>query len=164
MPTMGILPERALALETLDLCAGLRTGTWDLIHSVQDAVFDSAGRLVDRLPAPPIILLAAIFEAVRPARPHSTKVYNPCATLSPEEYRQRYELGRQRYLQERAVRKFRRKAWCRENGPWLLLAAIGALLITLLGVAQPHQIVVLMALALYTGLAWLVCWVVRASD
>jgi hypothetical protein len=160
---MGMQPERAIALETLDLCAGLRTATWDLVQAVQDAIFDGVGLLVDQLPAPPTVLLASIFEALRPARPHSTKDYNPYATLSPEEYVRRHELGRREYLRERAACRFHRKAWCREHGPWLLLAVIGALLIALLGVAQPHQFVVLTALALYCGLAWVICWIVRAS-
>ncbi len=163
MVPMRMLPERAIALETLDLCADLRLATWGLIRAVEDAIFDWTGQLVDRLAAPPIVLLAAIFEALRPARPHSTKDYNPYATLSEEEYVRRYELGRQRYLAERAAKLLRRRAWCRENAPWMLLAVIGVLLIALLGVAQPHGIVVLTVLALYGGLAWVVCWVVRAS-
>jgi hypothetical protein len=135
-----------------------------MMREVQAAVFDAVGRLVHQLPAPPIVFLAAIAEAVRPARPHSTKDYNPYATLSEEEYIRRYELGRQCYLRERAANRFRRRAWCREHAPWMLLALIGALVVALLGVARPHGIVVLTALALYSGLAWVVCWVVRASS
>jgi hypothetical protein len=161
---MGMLPERAIALETLDLCANLRAATWDLIREVQDAMFDGVRRLVDQLPAPPIVLLAAIAEALRPARPHSTKDYNPCATLSEQEYIRRYELGRQRYLRARDAKRLRRGAWFRENAPWMLLALIGALVAAFLGVARPHGIVVLTALALYSGLAWVVCWVVRTSS
>ncbi len=164
MPRMGMLPERAIALETLDLCAGLRTGMADLVQTIEDTVFDWLGQVVDRLPAPPIVLLAAIFEALRPARPHSTKYYNPYATLTREEYQRRHEMGRRLYLQQQAARRSSRRAWWRENVPWLLLALIGAMLIALLGVARPHQFVVLAVLALYTGLAWVFCWVVRASS
>ena len=165
MPPMGMmLPERAIALETLDLCAGLRTATQQLVQAIEDAVVDALGRVTDRLPAPPIVLLAVLFEALRPARPHSTKDYNPYATLSPEEYQERHELGRQRYMRARAISKSRRRHWWRENAPWLLLSLIGALFVALLGVAQPHQFVVVTILALYGGLAWVFCWVVRASS
>ena len=160
---MGMPPDRAIALETLDLFAGLRMQTLDLVDAVADAVSHRVGQIVDLLPAPPIILLAAFAEALRPARPHSTKDYNPYATLSEEEYARRYELGRQRYLQELAAQRSRRKAWCKENGPWFLLALVGALLIALLSVAQPPQFIVVTSLGLYTGLAWLVCWFVRVT-
>lgn len=155
-------PDRAIALETLDLFADLRLWTRDLIEAVGDTASDRMGRLVDLLPFPPIVLLAAIAEAIGPARPHSTKDYNPYATLSEEEYALRYELGRQRYLQGLEAQRLRRKAWWKENGPWFLLALVGALLIALLGLAQPPQFVVVTSLGLYTGLAWLVCWFVRA--
>lgn len=164
MPRMGMPPDRAIALETLDFFADLRMQTLDLVEAVRVAVSDRIGRLVDLLPFPPIVLLAAIAEALGPVRPHSTKDYNPYATLSEEEYARRYELGRRRYLQELEAQRLRRKAWCKENGPWFLLALVGALLIALLGVAQPPQFVVVASLGLYTGLAWLVCWFVRAFN
>lgn len=161
---MGMLPERAIALETLDLCVGLRTATQELVQAVEDTVLEVLGRVTDRLPAPPVVLLAVLFEALRPARPHSTKDYNPYATLSPEEYQERYEQGRERFMRERATSKSRRRHWWRENAPWMLLTFIGALCVTLLAVAQPHRFVVLTILALYSGLAWVFCWVVRASS
>jgi len=85
------------------------------------------------------------------------------ADLSDAEYKRRYELGRQRYLAERAVRKALRQAWLREHGPWLLLAVMAVLLTVVLGLTHPHRFIVITSLALYSGLAWVVCWAVRAS-
>lgn len=85
------------------------------------------------------------------------------ADLSDAEYQRRYQQGRRRHLAEHAVRKALRQAWLREHGPWLLLAVIAVLLVVVLSLTQPHRFIVIMSLALYSGLAWVVCWAVRAS-
>ncbi len=139
---MGIRLQRAVALETLDLCAELRA-------------------LVP--PPPSLVVLAAIAVAICAGRTGSPASFNPMADLSDAEYQRRYALGRRRYLAERAVKKALRQAWLRDHGPWLLLAVIAVLLVVALGLTQPHRFIVLMSLVLYSGLAWVVCWAVRAS-
>jgi len=86
------------------------------------------------------------------------------ADLTDAEYRRRYELGRRRYLAEKAERKAMRQTWIRENGPWTLLAVIAILLVAVLGLTQPHRFIVITTLALYSGLAWVVCWAARATS
>jgi Flp pilus assembly protein TadB len=110
-----------------------------------------------------LVVLAAIAVAICASRIRSPGSFNPMADLSDAEYRRRYELGRRRYLAERAVRKALRQAWIRDHGPWLLLALIAVLLIVVLGLTQPHRFIVITSLALYSGLAWVVCWAVRES-
>lgn len=112
---------------------------------------------------PPPVVWVAIAVAVCAGHPRPRGNYNPMADLSDTEYKRRYELGRRRYLAERARRKAQKRAWFRDNGPWLLLAVIAVLLVVVLGLTQPHRFIVIMALALYSGLAWVVCWVVRVS-
>jgi len=145
---MGLRPQRALALETLELCAEFRERLCCRIR---------------RIPAVQPVVWVAIAAAICAGRSHSPKSCNPMGDLSDAEYRRRYELGRRRYYAERAERKALRKAWVKENGPWLLLTVIGVLLVAVLGLTQPHRFIVMTTLALYGVLAWAVCWAVRAS-
>jgi hypothetical protein len=144
---MGLRPQRAVALETLELCAKFRE---HLCCGV-------------RIPAVQPVVWVAIAAAICAGRSQSPRSYNPMADLGDAEYRRRYELGRRRYYAERAEQKSLRKAWLRENGPWLLLAVIGVLLGAVLGVTQPHRFIVMTTMVLYGGLAWAVCWAVHAS-
>ncbi len=147
---MGLRLQRAVALETLDLCAELRADATRSLRAV--------------IPSPPsLVVLAAIGVAICASRTRSLGKFNPMADLSDAEYKRRYELGRRRYLAERAVRKALRREWLRHHGPWLLLAVIAVLLVVVLGLTQPHRFIVISSLALYSGLAWVVCWAVRAS-
>jgi Flp pilus assembly protein TadB len=118
-------------------------------------------RLCSRIPVLQPVVWVTIAAAICAGRPESRKSLNPMADLSDAEYRRRYELGRRRYYAERAERWALRKAWIRDHGPWLLLAVIAVLLVAVLGLTQPHRFIVITTLALYCGLAWLVCWAVR---
>lgn len=140
---MGLRLERAVALETLELSAEFRE------------------RLQSRIPVLQPVVWVAIAAAICAGRPESGKSLNPMADLSDAEYRRRYELGRQRYYAELAERRALRKAWIRDQGPWLILAVIAVFLAAILGLTQPHRFIVITTLALYCGLAWLVCWAVR---
>ena len=153
---MGLRPERAVALETLELCADFREHLGCQSRAIQ-------ARLAERIPAVQPVLWVAIAAAICAGRSGSRKNLNPMADLSDAEYRRRYELGRRRFYAEQAERKALRKAWLRENGPWLLLTVIGVLLVAVLGLTQPHSFIVVTTLALYGVLAWAVCWAVRAS-
>ncbi len=147
---MGVRLQRESALETIDFCAGVR-----------ESVAGRCGMLMERVPwVPPVVLVAV---AVAFYKGGSPKSYNPMADLSDAEYKRRYEAGRRRHLTERAARKAARQTWVRENGPWLLLAVMACLLAAVLGLTHPHRFIVITALALYGGLAWVVCWAVRAS-
>ena len=139
---MGIRLQRQVALETLELCADFRE---HILQSVQPVVW------------------VAIAAAICARRSNASHRLNPMADLSDAEYRRRYELGRRRYYAERAERQALRKAWIKDHGPWLLLAVIAVLLVAVLGLTQPHRFIVITTLALYGGLAWVVCWAVRAS-
>jgi hypothetical protein len=139
---VGLRPQRQVALETLGLCADFRE---HILQSVQPVVWVS------------------IAAAICTGRSGSRKKLNPMADLGDAEYRRRYELGRRRYYAERAERRTLRKAWISDHGPWLLLAVIAVLLAAVLGLAQPNRFIVITTLALYGGLAWVVCWAVRAS-
>jgi len=160
---MGFRPQRAVALETLDLCAEFRESVALPGRVIRDAVCRYFERFTERFSVPPPAILAAIAVAICTGRSYSPRNANPMADLSDEEFKRRYELGRRRYLAERAERHARRQAWIRENGPWLLLAVIAVLLVVVLSLTQPHRFIVIMSLALYSGLAWVVCWAVRAS-
>jgi len=153
---MGLRPQREIALETLELCAEFRECLGYRSRVIQ-------ARLSERIPAVQPVLWVAIAAAICAGRSQPPRNYNPMADLSDAEYRRRYELGRRRYYAERAARKALRKAWLRENGPWLLLAVIAVLVVGVLGLTQPHRFIVLTTLALYGVLAWAVCWAVRAS-
>jgi Flp pilus assembly protein TadB len=158
MPDVGLPTEKSLALETLDLCVEFRGWRVSRAGAVKAAARRLAARAVEELPAPPVVILVAVVAALSPP-----KRRDAAAGLTAEEYKRRYELGRQQYQEERAARKTRQRAWRREHGPWLLLAVIAGLLILFLGVTQPQPFIVVTTLVLYTGLAWVVCWVIRAS-
>ncbi len=85
------------------------------------------------------------------------------ADLTDAEYRSRYEAGRRRYYAAKAKKKAFRKGWIRDHGPWLLLTVIAVLLVAVLGLTQPQRFIIITSLALYAGLAWVVCWAVRES-
>ena len=153
---MGLRTNRELALETLELSAEFREQLCSRARLIQ-------AHLSERLPAVQPVLWVAIAAAMCSGHSGSRKNLNPMADLSDAEYRRRYELGRRRYLAERAAQKALRQAWLRENGPWLLLAVIGVLLVAVLGITQPQSFIVMTALALYGVLAWAVCWAVRES-
>lgn len=142
---MGLRPQRSVTLETLELCAHFREHVRKAIPAVQPVIW------------------VAIAAAMCAGPSGSRKKLNPTADLSDAEYKRRYELGRRRYYAERAERQALRKAWIRDHGPWLLLAVIAVFLVAVLGLAQPHRFIVITTLALYGGLAWVVCWAVRAS-
>jgi hypothetical protein len=158
IPDVRVPIEKSAALETLGVCAEFRAWGGRGCHAFYAAVRRLTAQAAEKLPAPPIVILIAIAGAVCSAR-----TFDQAAGLSKEEYRRRYELGRLRYQEERTARKARRQSWLREHGPWLLLAVVAAVLILFLGVAQPHGPIILITLALYTGLTWVVCWAVRAS-
>ncbi len=160
---MGLRPGRTAALKTLDFCAGMRELVWDSLHAIYTDIRSDVARVLERFLPPPPVVLAAVAVAICSGHSRSPKKINPMADLSDAEYRHRYEQGRRRYLAERAVQKAMRQAWIRENGPWLLLAVIGLVLVLVLGMTHPHRLIVIMSLALYSGLAWVVCWAVRAS-
>jgi len=140
---MGLRVERSVALETLELSAKWRE------------------RVTSRIPVLNPVIWVAIGAAICAGRPESRKTLNPMADLTDAEYRRRYELGRRRYYAELAERRALRKAWIKDQGPWMLLASIAGLLAAVLGLTQPHRFIVITTLGLYCGLAWLVCWAVR---
>jgi hypothetical protein len=158
MPDVGLPPEKSLALETLDLCVEFQGWRARHARAVSAAARCVAGQAAGKLPAPPVVFLVAIVAALSPPRRRDA-----AAKLSGEEYKRQHELGRQQYREQQAARQARNRAWRREHGPWLLLAVIAVLMILFLGVAQPQRFIVVTTLALYTGLAWVICWVVRAS-
>jgi len=119
-------------------------------------------RVAKAIPAVQPVVWIAIAAAICTGLSGSRKILNPMADLSDAEYKRRHELGRRRYYAERAERQALRKAWIKDRGPWLLLAVIAVLLVAVLGIAQPHRFIVITTLALYGGLAWVVCWAVRA--
>jgi len=162
-PIMGLRPERAVALETLQLCAGFRERLLGPVGVMHAGICRGMARTLEIVLPPPPVVLAAVAVALCARRPDSRRSYNPMADLSDDEYKRRYELGRRRYYAERAAKRAFRQAWLREHGPWLLLAVIAILLVVVLGLTQPHRFIVVMSLALYSVLAWVVCWAVRAS-
>jgi hypothetical protein len=162
-PVVGLFLEKADALATLAACAEFRTWTVGRTRLIHGTVRYHAAQVAEKVPAPPLVIYGAIAGAIASVCLGSDKTCDPRAHLSAEEYRRRYELGRGRYLEEKARRQARRSAWRQENGPWLLLATIAVVLIVFLGIAQPPRFIVVTSLALYGGLAWVVGWVVRAS-
>jgi hypothetical protein len=163
MPFVGLHLSKSAAVETLQLCAQWRAGSLDPIRALCTSVRRHAMRAADTLPAPPLVIYVAIAAALGSACFRAGRRRDAAALLDADEYRRRYELGRRRYLEQKTIRRARKQAWMREHGPWLLLTVAAALWIAVLILAQPQRFIVITSLLLYSGLAWLVCWVVRAS-